>query len=588
MKRTLLFTIVLLLIVSASSGMTGLSQTAAPTGVQGPAERKAGTITGRVVNESGRPMPNVRVFVSGMGRQSVRRTVITDEAGAYLADALPRGSYGLTAQANGYVFVRDPRDPVHYRPGDTANLTLMKGAVITGTVTNSDNEPVVGVTISAILVRDTQGRAIGTVSGMTRNTDDRGVYRLFGLSAGTYIVAAGQRSAGPMMPTAYSDDAPTYYPSSTRDTAAEISLQYGTEATGIDIRYRGGLGYAVSGTIADASLTDTSAAGITVLLIRASNDTLEAQTFIQPRDSERSFAFYGVPEGDYYVTGRRGPNQSDDGAGSKRVPVKVRGRDVTGVGISLVPYGSIAGRLTLDIATRSLKCEGTRAPAIEETLITIQTDETDSLAPSSRYASPVNAPDSKGDFLFQWLPAGRYLLDSRRFIDEAWYVRAVTVPGPANSPVDASHSGIAVRSGQRINGIRVVLGEGAASLRGRVAADKEGASLPDRLRVHLVPAEPDAANDTLRFFDSEIQSDGSFKLTNLAPGRYLLVTRQRTEEEAKQRSPRPLAWNATARAGLQRLAKAANTALDLKPCQRVADYQFRYTPPKGTSEARRP
>ena len=531
-------------------------------------------------------MPNVKVAVFGMGRQTVRRTVITDEAGRYVADALPRGSYGVSAQANGYVLARDSRDPFHYRPGETANLTMKKGAVITGTVTNSDGEPVVGVPVSATVVRDSKGLPIGGGSGQSAFTDDRGVYRLFGLSAGTYVVAAALRTAGSLLMTAYGDDAPTYYPSSTRDTAAEVSLQFGAEATGIDIRYRGEPGYALSGTIADASLTDTFAVGISVLLIRAPSDTLEAQTSAQQRGNDRSFAFYGVPDGDYYLTARRAPNQSDDGAGSKRVPVKIRGRDVTGVGISLVPNGSIAGRLTRDIATLNLKCETARAPAIEETLITVQTDDTDSSDPSTRFASPVNAPDNKGDFLFRGLPAGRYLLDSRRFMDEAWYVRAVTVPGPTNTPVNASHSGITVRPGQRINGIRVVLGEGAASLRGRVVAQQEGASMPDRLRVHLVPAEPGSTNDTLRFFDAEVHSDGSFKLTNLAPGRYLVFTRQRTEEEAKQRSPRPLAWNATARAGLHRLAQAANTTIELKPCQRVADYQLRYASPKDTPQRR--
>ena len=31
-------------------------------------------------------------------------------------------------------------------------------------------------------------------------------------------------------------DAPTYYPSATRDTAAEVSLRGGEESSGIDIR----------------------------------------------------------------------------------------------------------------------------------------------------------------------------------------------------------------------------------------------------------------------------------------------------------------------------------------------------------------
>jgi hypothetical protein len=522
-------------------------------------------------------MPNVKVFVVGMGRQGARQTVITDEAGKYVARALPRGSYGVSAQSNGYVHVRDPGDPVHYRPGETANFTLKKGAAITGIVTDSEGEPVVAVPISVTMVRDIRGLAIGGAPGRAVYTDDRGVYRLFGLSAGTYIVAAGLRTAGSVSVPAYVDDTPTYYPSSTRDTAVEVSVQYGAEATDIDIRYRGEPGYAVSGTITDTSSMDSVVTGTTVLLVRASNDTLEAQTVVQQGGTGRSFAFYGVPDGDYHLIARRFPNQSDDGAASKRISVKVRRQDVTGLAVSLVPNGSIAGRLTLGIGTKNLKCETTRAPAIEETLITVQNYETDSSDPSTRFASPVNAPDNNGEFLIRGLPAGRYLLDNRRFLDEAWYVLGVTVPGATNSPVNANHSGINVRPGQRIDGIRIVLGEGAASLIGRVVAEPKGTSIPDRLRIHVLPAEPVSANDILRFSDAEVQSDGSFKLTNLAPGRYLLVPRVRTEEEAKQRSPRPLAWNPIARAELHRLARAANTTIELKPCQRVADYILQYS-----------
>src|SRR5258705_2872198 len=149
---------------------------------------RAGSITGRVVNDSGKPMPNVRVFVGGSGRQSVRRTVNTDEAGRFVADDLPRGSYAITVQASGYVLVRNPADTIHHRPGDSVNLILKKGAAITGTVTNSDGDPVVGVQMSAILVRDPQSRSVFGTYGSGRYTDDRGVYRLFGLPARTYAV----------------------------------------------------------------------------------------------------------------------------------------------------------------------------------------------------------------------------------------------------------------------------------------------------------------------------------------------------------------------------------------------------------------
>jgi hypothetical protein len=200
----------------------------------------------------------------------------------------------------------------------------------------------------------------------------------------------------------------------------------------------------------------------------------------------------------------------------------------------------------------------------------------------------VYTPDSKGDFVFQGLPPGRFRVDSRLLLDEAWYVRAMTVPGPTNTPVDASANGILVRSGIRTNGVRLVLGEGAASIRGRVIAEKEGESLPDRLRVHLVPSEPNSAEETLRFVEAEVQSDNSFKLMNVAPGRYWLLVRQLPEEAAKQRIPRPQAWNATVRSVLRREAASANVAIELKPCQRVSDYQLQYKPPKETARPQRP
>jgi hypothetical protein len=244
--------------------------------------------------------------------------------------------------------------------------------------------------------------------------------------------------------------------------------------------------------------------------------------------------------------------------------------------------------LTLDLVTRDVKCETKPAPAVEEILMSISSDDTDSSDPSSRFASILITPDKTGDFVFQGLPAASYRLDTRLLLDEVWYLRAMTVPGPTNTPVDASSRGIVVRPGQRINGVRFVLGEGAASIQGRVLAEKEGDSLPDGLRVHLVPAEANSAQDTLRFIEAEMQSDSSFKLLNVPPGRYWLLARQLPEEESKKRLVRPQAWNAAARAGLRREAAASNVVIELKPCQRVADYQVRFTPPKEGPQPKRP
>ena len=177
MKRLILTAAI---VASLASLVTALAQSALTSAAQ-QAVNHGTSITGRVVSDSGQPMPNARVIISGSSRQGVRRTISTDETGRFVADNLPRGSYAIVAQANGYVLVREPGDTVHHRPGDSVNLVLRKGGAITGTVTNSVGDPVVGIQMSATLLRDERGRRTESTYGFSRYTDDCGIYRLFGL-----------------------------------------------------------------------------------------------------------------------------------------------------------------------------------------------------------------------------------------------------------------------------------------------------------------------------------------------------------------------------------------------------------------------
>src|SRR5204863_2393266 len=116
---------------------------------------------------------------------------------------------------------------------------MTKGGVITGKVLAAEGQPIAAARVRAVLIRDVNGnRPQFTTSPLDRLTDDRGIYRLFGLSPGTYVVFAGGRGSSGYGINGYEKDAPTYAPSSTRDTAAEISLGSGEEKN-VDIRYRG-------------------------------------------------------------------------------------------------------------------------------------------------------------------------------------------------------------------------------------------------------------------------------------------------------------------------------------------------------------
>src|SRR5207249_5960500 len=114
-----------------------------------------------------------------------------------------------------------------------------------------------------------------SISFREKTTDDRGVYRIYGLAMGTYVVAAGGGYNSPYNVNAYGTDAPTYAPSSTRDTATEISVRHGEETANVDIRYRDETGHAVSG-IASSAVAVNQPVGFNITLSSIFNGESQA------------------------------------------------------------------------------------------------------------------------------------------------------------------------------------------------------------------------------------------------------------------------------------------------------------------------
>lgn len=567
------------------SGPGGQSSTPTQGGKGNADERRANSIAGRVVNDAGQPIMNAAIRASMMGKPGTYRLTITDDEGKFRLEDLSRGVYSVSPYAPGYTAFYNFAEQRFYRIGDTANFTLVKGGVITGTVTNSSGEPLVAVRVSAVRVRDLEGHTIRRLGpGAERRTDDRGVFRIYGLPPGVYVILASGGGFSFYQPTAYDEDVPTYHPSSTRDAATPVTLHQGEEMSGVDIRYRGERGHAISGNIAGPA--DTNRNSFIELVHMPSNQTV-SQYAINMNGDETSlaFSFYGVSDGEYYVIARRYEGREQEAGGVGRVRVKVKGADVTGLEIPITLYGSIAGRIAVERiggAERKNKCESARGLSFDEALISANRDQKAD-SKDELFSRPSSfslaAPTGKGEFTINNIEAGSYHIMPVSLGDD-WYIRAVTLPPAAQNrpPVDASRNGFTFKAGERITGMTVTLAEGAAGLGGRVVPAAEGARLPDRLRLHLVPAEKEAADDTLRFAEAAVQSDGTFSLKNVATGRYLLVARPIPDEEATERLPRRVAWDAEGRKMLRREAEAANTAMELQQCQRVADYVLRYTP----------
>ena len=554
-----------------------------------------GAIRGRVVNENGQALHDAAVSIRAYGIGGPGQTLTTNRDGTFEASGLDRLVYQISASVPAYT--TQPRDPdsteaTSYRVGDSVTLVLLKGGVITGSVTASGDEPVVGVRVRAQMIRDGKGQPSRYGATFREDsTDDRGVYRIYGLATGTYLVMAGGGFAySGFGLNAYATDAPTYSPSSTRDTAAEVNVQAGEETANVDIRYRGEPGHTVSGIASGPQPPEPS--GFNLMLSSTIGGGSQWNNATYQRPGSRGFFFSGVADGDYDVTARS-YFPSGEWVLSDPKRIKVRGADITGLEITTKPLAAVSGRVVLE-DSKAPDCKGKRRPLFTETLISAWHNEKNKAKDQPEFIWSLGAPsfpDKQGDFSLRNLASGQYQFIPR-FSAKYWYLQSISLQSSAAAPkltaanreVDAAQNWTTLKPGDRLSGLVIKLSEGAASLQGKISLG-EGEQIPARLYVYLLPVEPEKTNDVLRFFAAPVLSDGKIMLNNLAPGRYLIVTQPATDIALSPLTKLRLPDETETRAKLRREAEASKTEIEFKPCQNVTDYQlplksFLTAPPK--------
>lgn len=570
---------------AAPGRKSGAGENATPTPI-------TGTIKGRVVSDEGRPVTNATIIAQAATGAPAAKPTRVDAEGKFVFDDLPAAAYIVIATAPGYVdqsmSAANPNEWPRHLIGAQLKITMIKGGVITGTVTNAKGEPVIGVPVSVSLANELS-TSMSNLLGLENagETDDRGIYRIYGLMPGQYMVAAGGGGPfGQFSANGFDLDVPTYYPSGTRDTAVPVAVRSGDETSGIDIKYRGTEGHSISG-IATGAVGEGAAAGsVTIFLSHAGTTSILSLAFANAVDQRRVFSFNGIADGDYDLFASFQSVANDNPlVGIKRITV--RGNDVTGIELKLAPLAAIAGTIILDPIKPEDKCDQ-RASELIETVISAPRD--DSKKSGSQAMTPFlggfgSTLNAKGEFTVRNLEEGKYRLGIT-LPTEAWYVRAITPPAvpPPQGPQPAATTPrpgaawqgvVTIKSGAQVSPVSIVVGQDAAGLRGRVEVTPETA-IPAGLRVHLIPEERERVDNILRYSETLVSGDGSFTFTNLAPGRYFVVARIEPSEtqSTAPAPPRPLAWDPTARIKLRQEAEAANKVVELKPCQRLVDYSL--------------
>jgi len=197
-----------------------------------PLQSKA-TIRGRVLDTGGQPVAGATVSAKDGGRS---RVITTDVDGRFALTDVPTGSVTVDAYKTGYVQSRHgaqtsqlPALPITLTNGqivDGVDIVLPRASALSGTVVDEAGEPMEDASVQLLRVsRSARGDIVTPASVMTRRTDDRGQFRVWGIVPGTYLIAASAPGLTPGLagssPTAYP---PVYYPG-TPDVASASQLQ---------------------------------------------------------------------------------------------------------------------------------------------------------------------------------------------------------------------------------------------------------------------------------------------------------------------------------------------------------------------------
>lgn len=168
-----------------------------------PALAPTGTavVSGVVVDDENKPVRRASVRFEGDARAS--RIALTDDKGAFVAANLPAARYTIRAERAGFAAgeygakrAGRPGAGLTVKDGDRVEnivLHMARGAVLEGRVLDEKGRPMPGVSVTAYRVVTRLGGNTD-IEPVVRSgsafplTDDRGVFRFYGLAADEYIV----------------------------------------------------------------------------------------------------------------------------------------------------------------------------------------------------------------------------------------------------------------------------------------------------------------------------------------------------------------------------------------------------------------
>jgi hypothetical protein len=505
----------------------GISSSSLYSQTQTPAADGSGKVQGRVLTQDGRGLPQAAVFLLGAGSDiGTMRWTNSDAAGKFQFDSVSSGAYHLSAAYPGYVMAEDPMtgkaESLVYYPGDFANLSIMKGGVITGTVTDAAGNPAIGAQVTAIPLERKPRELFHLPFPFT--ADDRGVFRIYGLHPGIYHIRAGSSESN-YLGSAYDGLASSFYSVKGDGTPTSLEVRAGLEISGIDIRLQQEFGHAIRGEVAISPPLKSSRLWANLHLIRAENGILEKTVSTSQEGSTWKFSFSHILDGNYYLLALTGFSSDPPGA-SNPVLISVHGQDISNIKPVLNPLGMLAGRVLLQPAETAIKCP-LPDPALMKRLVvsTLRLSERKekNFLESFLPTEAESVPDSRGEFRLTGLSAGNHFLRVHIPSPTPYLKSILPAAIPKNgTKTKTSRLLFPIQGGQSSDPIEITLAQGASEISGKVMMAEGVVGGLNRLRIFLVPADREAADNLLRYAETRPDRNGGFSLRNIAPGDYRL------------------------------------------------------------------
>jgi protocatechuate 3,4-dioxygenase beta subunit len=442
----------------------------------------------------------------------------TDQDGFYRISNLAPGNYSITICAPAFVIPdgwgAGKQKGVLVGEGENVegiNFALVRGGVITGRVTDADGRPVIDQQVNVYPAQFFEQRVQRTIYAVgSVQTDDRGIYRVFGLAAGRYKVAVG-RSDDELNVT-YNQSRNVFYKQvfhpdvSDQAKATIIEVSEGGEAKDVDITVgRTVQTFKVSGLLVDEN--GQPVPNLRFGLQRQLGHRVEYMNNSAMANSRGEFIAEGLVPGRYAVFLFSNQN---NGLRVQPFNFDVVDHDLTGLTVKLTKGASIAGIVVLENPDQAVFMQLLKLQLRAFGVVSMGSEATFASGTSS-------ALGADGSFRLAGLPPGTINM-SFAAIGSPLPPKGFTITRIERDGVVSSR-GLEVKDGEQLIGVRVFVSYGTATLRGVVTLDNESFAQKGRIFVKLTKTGNTLSNLRPPIMDER----GHFLIEGIPAGTYELI-----------------------------------------------------------------